>query len=140
MPFPSQGDLSTPGIKPVPPALQAESLLLSHPETKYTILMLKTECRLKGNQWSKEIQVLTVVVILFYPVKESVRSDFSRVMQGIFSPFKVEFSGIQFFKWGNCVITSLNQPDLEKYDMKNTCIPVVDSFLYLAKLIQLCKV
>ena len=38
------------------------------------------------------------------------------------------------------MITSLNQPDLEKYDMKNTCIPVVDSFLYLAKLIQLCKV
>ena len=24
--------------------------------------------------------------------------------------------------------------------MGNTCIPVVDSFLYLAKLIQLCKV
>ena len=39
-------------------------------------------------------------------------------MQGIFSPFKVEFSGIKFFKLGNCVITSVNQPDLEKYDMK----------------------
>ena len=29
-PFPSSGDLSSPGIKPVSPALQADSLLLSH--------------------------------------------------------------------------------------------------------------
>ena len=50
LPFPSQGDLSNPDVKPAPPALQAESLLLSHREAEYTILMLKTECRIKGNQ------------------------------------------------------------------------------------------
>ena len=128
MPFPSQRDLSNPGIKPASPALQAESLLLSYWETKYTILMLKTKCRIKGNQWSEEIQVLTIVIILFYPVKESVRLDFSRAMQGIFSPFKVKFFGIQFFKWRNCMLTSLNQPDLEKSDMK---INILFEFLKL---------
>ena len=30
LPFPSPGDLSDPGIKPVPPAWQTESLPLSH--------------------------------------------------------------------------------------------------------------
>ena len=30
LPFPSLGDLSDPGIEPVSPALQADSLLLSH--------------------------------------------------------------------------------------------------------------
>ena len=32
LPFPSSGDLPNPGIKPESPALQADSLLLSHQE------------------------------------------------------------------------------------------------------------
>jgi len=41
VPCPPPGDLSNPGIKPVSPALQADSLLLSHegsPESSLTAL------------------------------------------------------------------------------------------------------
>ena len=40
-PFPSQGDLPDPGIKLVSPALQLDSLLLSHQERKAILLTVK---------------------------------------------------------------------------------------------------
>ena len=39
LPFPPPGDLPTPGIEPTSPALQADSLLLSHQESPYIDIM-----------------------------------------------------------------------------------------------------
>ena len=45
LPFPSPGDLPAPGIEPTSPALQADSLLLSHQGSPY----IKTSCNVKHN-------------------------------------------------------------------------------------------
>ena len=42
LPFPPPGDLPAPGIEPTSPALQEDSLLLSHQESPY----IKTSCDL----------------------------------------------------------------------------------------------
>ena len=40
LPFPSPGDLPDPGIEPMSPALQVDSLPLSHPESPYVVARL----------------------------------------------------------------------------------------------------
>ena len=57
LPFPSSGDLPNPGIKPEPPALQADSLLSEPPgQTSYRDAGLKS----KGRNFPYHLQNITV--------------------------------------------------------------------------------
>ena len=101
---------------------------------------------------SKLIEILLVLRVNFYICKFKNRERVGRfgrmalkhVKYHVWNELPVQVRCTILDAWGWCTGTTqrdgMGREEGRGFRMGNTCIPVVDSFWYLANLIQLCKV